>query len=218
MAEITVDSKKAVERCCTECGKKKPWTRAHFPFAKGTKNLQLCCRACRSKRATQRKLAAMEDAALKLFISKSGNGGNTIPHSAEMLESVVTLFGGANGLATAMLKQYYDAAPGGRIRSQMLEMITRLTLKNTEMGGAKKPLELYSQEELEEEMARTVRQVYVIEGEHHELPAPELANAGLLCQGQDVVPASGDTQSPDGGVAALFSDPAATRVSQGFGE
>lgn len=213
------DANKVAFRCCTECGKKKAWTKNHFPFVKGSREvLQLICRPCRAKRATQKKLEKMERDALNKFISKAGTGGNSIPHSAEMLESVVNLFGGANGVASAMLKQYYDAIPGGRIRSQMLEMITRLTLKNTELGGAKKPLELYSQEELEAEMARTVRQVYTIEGQVHELPAPEPSDAGLICQVEDAGTPSGVAQPANGGFAALFPDAAAEGLPRGQSE
>ena len=225
MGEVVVDNpEKVAYRNCTECGMKKPWTHANFAREQGGSKLQLVCRPCKQQVKTRSKLAKMERNALKHFLSRASKGGNDIPHSAEMLEGVVSLFGGAHGLASAMLKQYYDAAPGGRIRSQMLEMITRLTLKNTELGGAKKPLELYTQEELEEEMAKTVRQVVYIDGEHHELPAlPDTESiaavqSGLICSGQDAGTPAGDTEPPNGGVAALFPDASAESLPRGYGE
>jgi hypothetical protein len=225
MSEVLADNpEKVAHRNCTECGMKKPWTHANFAREPGGTRLQLICRPCKQQVRTRNKLAKMERLALEHFLTKASKGGNDIPHSAEMLEGVVSLFGGAHGLASAMLKQYYDAAPGGRIRSQMLEMITRLTLKNTELGGAKKPLELYTQEELEEEMAKTVRQVVYIDGESHAVPAlPDTESiaavqSGLICSGQDARTAAGNTEPANGGVAALFPDTAAESLPRGYGE
>lgn len=225
MEEVVADNPdKVAYRNCTECGMKKAWTHANFPRESGSKRLQLICRPCKSQVRTRNKLAKMERKALDHFLAKASKGGNDIPHSAEMLEGVVSLFGGAHGLASAMLKQYYDAAPGGRIRSQMLEMITRLTLKNTELGGAKKPLDLYTQEELEEEMARTVRQVVYIDGESHAVPAlPDTESiaavqSGLICSGQVDGTAAGTPEPANGGVAALFPDTAAESLPRGYGE
>jgi hypothetical protein len=50
----------------------------------------------------------------------------------------------------------YDAPVGGAFRTKMLESIMRLITANTAMGGAKKPLELMSEEELEGELRRQV--------------------------------------------------------------
>ena len=80
------------------------------------------------------------------------SGGSNIPHTAELLEGAMVAFGGTAGFSNLLLKQYLDAKPGSRIRSGILEMITRLASKNTEVGGAKKPTELMSEEELEAEI------------------------------------------------------------------
>ena len=65
-------------------------------------------------------------------------------------------FGGVRGFANVYLKQFFDAPSGGAFRTKMLETIVRLTSANTALGGAKKPLELMTDEELESELRRKV--------------------------------------------------------------
>jgi hypothetical protein len=54
------------------------------------------------------------------------------------------------------MKQYYDSPVGGAFRTKMLDSLVRLVVGNTAMGGAKKPLELMSEAELEAELRRQV--------------------------------------------------------------
>lgn len=207
-------------RCCTECGQGKPWTPANFPKVKGSDQLQLICRSCRRKKSTRVKLDKLERQAVERYVMRASAGGSTIPHSAEVLESIVNLFGGSDGLASVMVKQYYDAPPGGRIRSQTLEMITRLTLKNTELGGAKRPLTMYTEDELNAELENKIRQVAVIEGTFHALPAPEVeyTEAGQLCTGADA-PNPERVDVPKNGVSSpLFADPTAMGLPHGPSE
>ncbi len=65
-------------------------------------------------------------------------------------------FGGVRGFANCYMKQFYDAPVGGAFRTKMLEGVMRLVVNNTAMGGAKKPLELMTEEELEVELRRQV--------------------------------------------------------------
>jgi hypothetical protein len=65
-------------------------------------------------------------------------------------------FGGVRGFANVYLKQFFDAPSGGAFRTKMLETIVRLTSANTALGGAKKPLEFMTDEELEAELRRKV--------------------------------------------------------------
>jgi hypothetical protein len=65
-------------------------------------------------------------------------------------------FGGVEGFITAFMKQYYDAPAGGAFRTKQLDSILKLITANTAMGGAKKPLELMTEEELEAQYRRDV--------------------------------------------------------------
>jgi hypothetical protein len=62
------------------------------------------------------------------------------------------------------MKQYFESPPGSRMRNSLLEMVVRLASKNTEQGGAKKPIDLYSEEELEAEIDSRLRQAVLTYG------------------------------------------------------
>jgi hypothetical protein len=101
----------------------------------------------------------MESNAASLFVKKAARGGSSIPHTSEMLESLMTLFGGSQGLASAMAQQYYAAPPGGRIRTSILEMIMRLVVKTAETGGTTKPTSLMTDDELESAITQRLENV-----------------------------------------------------------
>lgn len=117
------------------------------------------CKVCERKAHTARKMDRIERKAVEHMLDSVAIGGSNIPHTAELLESIMHYFGGANGFASMLLKQYFESPPGSRVRNSVLEMIVRLAAKNTEQGGAKKPIQLYSEEELEQEIDNRIRQV-----------------------------------------------------------
>jgi hypothetical protein len=143
---------------CHDCGAILPATTASFRKRKdGT--LDIRCMPCRRKmvlgkrkkeRATS--LRDIEVGAVASFMGAATTGGQTIPHSCELLERLMEYFGGVSGFTSLLVKQYFDSVPGGAARTKMLESIMRLVVKNTEAGGAKKPLGQWSDEELESEL------------------------------------------------------------------
>lgn len=148
-------------KTCVGCGTSYPATTANFHKSKD--GLHSHCRKCRNKKARgsrkkkrNRKLEEIEKGAVDLFIASARIGGANIPHSSELLEVLMEYFGGVRGFANAYMKQFYDAPVGGAFRTKMLDSLVRLVVGNTAMGGAKKPLELMSEEELEAELRRQV--------------------------------------------------------------
>lgn len=148
-------------KACVECGTSYPATPANFHKSKD--GLHAKCRKCRNKNARgsrkkkrNRKLDEIERGAVDLFTAAARIGGANIPHSSELLEVIMEYFGGVRGFANAYLKQFYDAPVGGAFRTKMLDSVVRLVVGNTAMGGAKKPLELMTEEELEAELRRQV--------------------------------------------------------------
>ena len=175
-------------KTCVECGTSYPATTANFHKSKD--GFHSRCRQCRNKQERQKnkkkrngKLAEIEKGAVDLFIASARLGGASIPHSSELLEVLMEYFGGVRGFANAYMKQYYDSPVGGAFRTKMLDSVVRLVVGNTAMGGAKKPLELMSEDELEAELRRqvleaamTMRKVEVID---------EVRNLPLVAQGAD---------------------------------
>jgi hypothetical protein len=147
-----------VEKICVDCGESLPDTEDHFKRKK-TGALDSRCLRCRrqallGKRKKDR-AAALQDierGAVSEFTKAAGRGGQTIPHSCEVLERLMEYFGGTSGFTALLVKQYFDSPPGGSARTKILESILRLVTKNTEAGGAKKPLGQWTDAELESEL------------------------------------------------------------------
>lgn len=146
-----------MQKTCIDCKKSFPATEQHFHKAKD--GLHARCRKCRSKHErerrslkVQKKLEHLEKGAVDLFLASARIGGANVPHSSELVECVMEYFGGVRGFSNAFMKQYYDSPSGGAFRTKMLETMVRLVSQNTAMGGAKKPLELWSEDELEGEL------------------------------------------------------------------
>lgn len=148
-------------KTCIACGEKYPQTTEFFHKSKD--GFHARCRQCRNakergarKKSADKRLARIERKSLDAFIRAAKSGGPSIPHSSELLEHILTYFGGVQGFATAWMKQFYDSPAGGAFRTKMLDGMFRLVQTNTAMGGAKKPLELMTEEELESELRRRV--------------------------------------------------------------
>lgn len=155
---------------CRICGVPKERRRKFFARLKGGQYDQRC-RQCRTKakkravrRASEKRKSAMnrmEKVAVDRLLGSIHTGGSTVPHTAELLESLMQYFGGVNGLAAMFFKQYCDSKPGSSFRTKMLDTAVRLVSKNTEVGGAKKPLELMTAEEIEAEIEERIRMVAI---------------------------------------------------------
>ena len=177
------------EKVCGQCG--------------GTHNSRTatcpeCLRTNAQDRVVKREeatLAGIEEQARRLFTRGASRGGENVPHVSEVLERVMTLFGGSGGFASMLVKQYYDAPPGSATRTKMLEAITKLTVQTSEMGASKKPLELWSDDELEEELDKRLEGIaanyQVIEAQQDEPDLLGLTDHGITETTVDESP-SGD--------------------------
>ena len=177
------------EKVCKECG---------CTHESRTETCPECLRIAAQKRVVKKAeatLAGIEEQARRLFTRGASRGGENVPHVSEVLERVMTLFGGSGGFASMLVKQYYDAPPGSATRTKMLEAITKLTVQTSEMGASKKPLELWSDDELEEELDKRLEGIaanyQVIEAQPSEPDLLGLTDHGLAETSVDGPP-SGD--------------------------
>lgn len=152
-------------KVCHDCGRAYPAEAFQFPESGKT---SVRCTACRkAKKSAKRKkersktMHDIEANAVASFTATAIAGGQNIPHSCEVLERVMEYFGGVSGFSSLLVKQYFDSPPGSAQRAKMLEAILRLVVKNTEQGGAKKPLGQWSDEELESELDTRLRTIAV---------------------------------------------------------
>lgn len=154
------------EKVCIQCKKSLPETEEHFHKSKD--GFHGRCKPCRREHERERKqrkrterLDEIEKGAVDLFVASARLGGANVPHSSELLEVLMEYFGGVRGFANAYMKQLYDSPAGGAFRTKMLDTVVRLVSANTAMGGAKKPLTHWSEEELEEELQQRLLEAAV---------------------------------------------------------
>ena len=152
-------------RMCQDCAQEFEFTELNFPVFKKARNVCVHCVAKRRSRKkaeeAQRRQNVMdktEEQILDTYCKAVKRGGSRIPHSAELLESCMDLVGGVNGLSALLMKQLFESKPGGAMRSKALEMLTRLISQNAEIGGDRKALELWNEEELQDELETKLKE------------------------------------------------------------
>jgi hypothetical protein len=152
------------KKTCSHCGVEKTLDETNFRYREQdgngyyTAECQQCIKKAkavseaRSRDRREQGLSNIESTAVDLFVKATKQSGSNIPHTAELVEQIFRYFGGAGGFGAVLVKQYWDASPGGSQRNRLLETLARLVTKNVDSGGAKKPLQLWSEEELEDEL------------------------------------------------------------------
>ncbi len=86
-------------------------------------------------------------------------GGSDVPHMGETFQRIMEAFGGPGGLAQQIAGTFYRAAPGSQQRQRILEAVLRLNIKVSESGAAQKSFEELTNEELDQEIEKSVRSV-----------------------------------------------------------
>jgi hypothetical protein len=179
------------ERHCTICQKPFPAT-AEFFHRKQGGDLRGECKACRNKKGQDEaskekddRLDDIEKGAVEHFIVAARRGGGNVPHTRELLETGMEYFGGVRGFMNIFMKNLYDAPSGGAYRTKMLMAWLGLVTANTSLGGATKPLEAMTEEELEAEIRRTMK-----------LEMANLAK-GLVVEGQVALPMPDSIPTPE---------------------
>lgn len=165
-------------KTCSICGLTFPEDKQHYRsrVQGGKQYWSAECLKCRAKQSAasnlrkkdqrEKALGKIEHDGVGLFMKAIQKGGSNIPHSAELIEQIMNYFGGVGGFSAVMVKQYWDSDPGGTQRSKLLETMCRLVQKNVEAGGAKKPLTLWSEDELEEELNARIQSAFtIVQGE-----------------------------------------------------
>jgi hypothetical protein len=165
-------------KTCSICGLTYPEDKQHYRrrVQNGKEYWSSECLKCRAKQSAasnlkkkeqrEKALGKIEHDGVGLFMKAIQKGGSNVPHSAELIEQVMNYFGGVGGFSAVMVKQYWDSEPGGTQRSKLIETMSRLVAKNAEQGGAKKPLALWSEDELEEELNARIQTAFtIVQGE-----------------------------------------------------
>lgn len=110
------------------------------------------CKTCWSKQKkyiAERKAADEAKQAVRGVIKMARNRSN-VPHMTELVESLYSRLNGVEGFADLFINDLLAAPPGSPHRLRGEEALIHLTVKNTDSGHAQKPIELFTDEELEQ--------------------------------------------------------------------
>lgn len=143
---------------CEDCARLLPQTEEFFfRSARNATTWESSCKECRAagqqarREEKRRALAALAREKAKMTVLCEAIKAPGAPHTAELVERLVAQFGGLDGLVNEIHSHYLIAKPGGPGRTSILQTIVRLITTNTQLGGAKKPLDYYTDEELKQE-------------------------------------------------------------------
>lgn len=155
------------EKFCHTCQLVRPATEDWFDHdAEAADGWKPSCKPCRKGQKTRnrvrklRKVAKRYEMTVANALSMMSNGGANCPHSAELLENVVTLLGGVQGMAKLFVSDYLSAAPGSPVRQKSMANLMKLTSEVTATGAAKLPKHLMSNEDIDREMQKLMLKVY----------------------------------------------------------
>lgn len=110
------------------------------------------CKLCHHKqientRNLKRELQQREGVKAIIALTRSHK---SVPHATELLEALMEETNGVEEFAKFFVEGMYTAAPGSPQQLKAAQAIMALVVKNTEMGHAQKPIELFTDEELEQ--------------------------------------------------------------------
>lgn len=148
----------ASSKVCACCREEYPRNDTYFtPDPSMPDGYRPKCANCRSAQSRKKHMRMVRNRVRKLdkasmaIIDAIAERGTAVPHIAEVFQRLMDAYGGAAGLARHHMAQYLSSKPGSQIRQRMIEGIIKLSIKVTDHGGARKPVEMMDDEELERE-------------------------------------------------------------------
>jgi hypothetical protein len=120
---------------------------------------RLWCKSCRKAKRDAAAQAAEEkeivnvvqeiEAPILATLSDGNRGGTNLPHESQMLERVIELLGGVDGLAAFYVAQILAAPPGSVIRERMLNRVWSAIEHLSDESKTAKPIHQMTDKELE---------------------------------------------------------------------
>lgn len=110
------------------------------------------CKTCWAKQKAALKAKKEEHEAKQAVRSviKLARNRENVPHMTELVEALYARLEGVEGFADLFINDMLAATPGSPHRIRAGETLIHLTVKNTDSGHAQKPIELFTDEELEQ--------------------------------------------------------------------
>lgn len=153
-------------KMCTMCAQELPATADYFDRdSSKPSGFKSVCKACRAIKDDHDKnlrldenVRLMDDAALAM-LQQMARGGSDVPHVAEVYQNIMQAFDGAGGFAVHFMNQYLSCKPGSAMRNKLLETIVSMSKHVSESGAAQIPLELMSDEDLQNKLEQQTRKI-----------------------------------------------------------
>lgn len=148
---------------CAFCGAYKPLGTEHYSTNHVTDDgYASVCLECEGKQEQkkheeefQARLAKLRGTSLKVLDTMTDQG-TEVPHIAEVYQRLMELCGGSAGFAKEVYLHMVSAKPGGMVKQRSLDVLLRLAEKVSESGAAQKSLDSMSNEELDEEIQKSL--------------------------------------------------------------
>lgn len=133
---------------------------------------RVVCKQCRQTLATtaaadrlNSTLSDIERRALdtlgRLSSKEHFENGSAIPHLNELYESMISAFGGADGLGMHLMATFLASKPGSKQRVQILQSLLRVSERCTEIGAVDKPLAVLTDDEIDLEIGKRIRPMVI---------------------------------------------------------
>lgn len=168
---------------CTHCGAKKSVNEFHVD-AGSHDGYRSHCKECRAALHAEQqesgmdpRLSAIEEEGLEA-LENLHRGGSYVPHTSELLESVLRPFGGSDGFGKTLAGLFYQCPPGGSQRVKIASMIVDLVKSNTQIDAADEKLEDMNERDLQRVMQMALTEYQKKKGLHEgAIPALEVKPA-----------------------------------------
>lgn len=125
-----------------------------------------------ARQADQMMLNAMKQLVQDRDLTIDDDG---LPNIGSLVEKIVGAFGGRTGIALQYAANYLASPPGSPTRQRILSDVQKGVMKASELGYAKKPLALLTDEELEGYIKERHRRLFKIVSDAEEGDQAEVA-------------------------------------------
>jgi len=171
-ADLDLEQELLSHQDCSKCGRSLPLTEQHWYRDNRRQNgFKRICKSCFNGQQEALRDRSLEDriacldakmiARLERMVAIEQPG---IPHLAKFFETAVRACGGVDGLVQHMMAGMLMSKAGGETRRKYVQMIWEASQKLSEMGLAKVPVDLLSDEDLEAEIQKRLAALRASEG------------------------------------------------------
>jgi hypothetical protein len=148
-------------QACVRCSHVRPLTEDWWDRdAEKATGFKTTCKGCRKEQRMMKRqhnlrhISKKQGTTVGKALAQMDDGGSNCPHSAELMEKVVSLLGGVNGFAKILVAELFSAPPGSQMRQRALAGLLKLTTDVTASGAAKVPKHLMDDEDIDRELER----------------------------------------------------------------